>query len=110
MSNGDPEATTKDPDDVHDQRQATGRCCIAHYFLTKGPQRQYAQLKALQPKGNTDDGEAKHKATYKVAKGRKESAEDEPDEIAECVHDRGLRGLMGLTGFPFIRSSSHVYN
>jgi len=58
MADGDPKAATDDPDDVHEQVEATGTCGIAHHLFPKGPECQDTELEALQPEGNAYDGKA----------------------------------------------------
>ncbi|GAA4318832.1 hypothetical protein GCM10023184_03300 [Flaviaesturariibacter amylovorans] len=42
----------------------------------------------MQAEGDPDDGEAEHQSAEHVAEGAEEAAEDEPDQVAEEVHER----------------------
>lgn len=52
--NGQP--ADEEPDDVHQQREASRGTGAGNHFLPERPQRHFRQFERLQPEGNADDG------------------------------------------------------
>lgn len=68
----DPDASDEDPDDVHDERQASPAVALVHDTATEGPQRQYRQFQGLQPEGYADDRYHHHQAGYQILDTRQD--------------------------------------
>lgn len=86
MRDRDPDTAAKDPDDVEQKRNTAVPLRSAYCPLSKWPKGKQSKLKTLQPEGYAYDGKAKHKATYKITDRSKEAAEQEPDQVAQCIH------------------------
>ena len=56
-------------------------------FCTEGHNGQFSELKALQTKGNTDDGNAPHNAEEEISKAGPQAGEQEPQQIAQKFHN-----------------------
>ena len=54
--------------------------------LAKGPEGQLGKLKALEPPGDADDGDAPKDTGKKPAQSQKEPAEQEPENVADQAH------------------------
>lgn len=88
MGNRYPEAAEQEPDNIHEGIEApTGRR-RGYRGTAKGPEHKRSELKTLQAEGNANDGETQHRTAYDIAKGCDETAEEEPDDVAERVHER----------------------
>ena len=82
VGQGNPDAATKNPDNIKQQADAAGSLRGAYHLLAKRPECKHPQLKTLQPERNANDSEAKYQATSQIAQRSKESAENQPDDIA----------------------------
>src|SRR5689334_10825707 len=67
------------PDDVAQKRKTTAAAACCNHFFTKRPQNQARDLKALQAKRNTNNGEAQDQSAKEIANCRKQSAKYQPD-------------------------------
>lgn len=83
MSKGDPDAAAKDPNDIEEGGDAAGRTGYIAHLAAKGPEGEQADLKTLQPKWDTDNGDTKDETHHHVFHECNEAAKDEPDEVAE---------------------------
>lgn len=83
MSQCDPDATAKDPDDIEEGGYAAGRPRYISYLAAKGPEGEQADLKTLKAKRDTDNGDTKKEPHHHVFHECNEAAKDEPDEVAE---------------------------
>lgn len=81
-----PNAANKEPQHVHEEIQAS---VLRFYFShprTKRPQGKHAQLEDLQAEGNADDCYYQPYGSNQILNGNRQSAEDDPNDVAKQFH------------------------
>ena len=74
------------PEKVHHYRQATGFIWLVHHFVAEWPKRIGPDLEKLNPKRDTDYGNAQQQPAQPVKDCRQQAAKDKPDDISDAVH------------------------
>jgi hypothetical protein len=87
VADGEPESTEDQPDDIQQKTQTTSGGRAAYGFTSKRPEYKAGEFEALKSEGYTNDGQAEGEATYHIKYGSIEPAKDQPDQVAECIHD-----------------------
>ena len=82
MREADPDSCDEEPENVHEGTKATWLCIHPFYLCAKWPQSENAQLKALQTKWNTDDGNHQNEACHEILECDVQATEDEPDDVS----------------------------
>jgi hypothetical protein len=90
MRDRDPEAGKDQSDQVQHYGQTATAAGGVHGHASKRPEYKTGEFKTLQPERDTDNGETKHKTTNKIEQCGKESPEEQPDQIAKCVHTSNI--------------------
>ena len=86
MRQGNPDASYKKPDNVHQSTQATRATLFLHHLRTERPQAERTYLNSLQRKWNTYDGNHHCQARNKILDGSSKTTKQEPNNISQYLH------------------------
>ena len=78
VQNGDFDATADNPDDVHQNRQATGVIRSRYDVVSERPESKSCHLEKLQSEWNTDDGQAEQQSHNSVIETDQNASEQHP--------------------------------
>lgn len=87
-----PYSANEEPDDVHQQIQATVLLLFLSHRGTERPQGEDTEFETLQSEGNADNGNHQGKPADEVLNGNGEPAKDNPDNISKRFH---LHSILG---------------
>ena len=83
MNDSSIQPTAEKPDNIAEQTEATGIVAVTHYFFTKWKKYKLHQFKTLEAPWNTNYGNAKNKSSEKISQCCKETAEYQPNKVAQ---------------------------
>ena len=84
MGNGELPAENDQPDDIED-KPAGSEIAKLDLFAER-PKDKARDLETLQPKRDTDDGDAQNQPGKGPSDKREDPADEQPDEVADNVH------------------------
>ena len=86
VGEGNPDAADKNPDDIHQDAEATARAIRRPNLATERPEGEDGKFQRLDAERYADDGNHKDKAGNQIFHRRDEATEEEPDDVAEKIH------------------------
>ena len=78
MHKGDFDATADNPDDVHQNRQATSVIRTCCHFTSEGPEGESCHLEQLHPERNADDGQTEKQADNGIIETDQNASKHQP--------------------------------
>ena len=74
----DGQAADKEPDYIHNKRQAPRSCVVLYRFFIKRQQGHLCQFQRLESERNANDGNHQCETAYQIFNGHKNTAKDKP--------------------------------
>jgi len=92
----DGQAADKEPDYIHNKRQAPRSCVVLYRFFIKRQQGHLCQFQRLQAEGDTDYCNHQANTGYNVFDGNEYTSENNPDHISQCPHRTAIASISTM--------------
>lgn len=99
VDDGNLPPSQQDPDEVHNNGQASRFLRTVYQFMAERPEGIGAQFEELHTEGDPDDGDAHQKPHEIIDEGDEDSAEDEPEDVSDKIHKHCFCKLYGLASY-----------